>query len=573
MSEEMVANQIAKLQESLQEAQHIILEQEDAIAQLTAAPLVYATVISSNHHVNPEAFMQGDKVLVIDPKCGSYHGRIGTIVSDGVDMDTGTVRCEFYGIRTKPHFNVGLETIIDDETGKPKEPQVHLLVKNDGSNIVICLDGKIQEVWNTYRFNPSPGDVAKCNLKTNQVEAVTEPAAVGDLCNVIEVSDQIGENKIEVESGGGKKVVYCYFQEVEVGDKVILDHGNIVVVRHIGNEETKKFKLHDEVTLTWDDIGGQEEAKQQMQEAIVLPIRNPDIFKFYHKKIPAGVLLFGPPGCGKTMIGKATAHELAALHGKQAVQSGFNYVKGPEILSMWVGESEAQSRAIFARMRKHYEMHGYPCVTFVDEADAIFTERGGQHAQKWHDTLVAMWLAEMDGFDRKGGVIILATNRPKALDGAIVREGRIDAHIKVARPNRESATQIFKIHVNGCPLADSDPDAVVNACVEEIIDNTRPLYQVTDGKGGDTHLFCLSDCISGSMIASCVEQAKTLAMRRDMSNGKKPKGIKLDDFRDSIGMLYMRHMSLNHRFDLIDFCEVKGLNEQNIKVERVSAMQ
>jgi proteasome-associated ATPase len=284
----------------------------------------------------------------------------------------------------------------------------------------------------------------------------------------------------------------------------------------------------------------------------------------------AGFLLYGPPGCGKTLIGRATAFTLAEMHGIDAVQSGFNYIKGPELLSMWVGESEAQSRAIFARMRKHYETHGYPCVTFVDEADAIFCERGSSQGQKWHDTLVAMWLAEMDGFDRSGGMIILATNRPKAIDGAVVREGRIDTHIKVPRPNRAATEAILNIHLRGVPFDKTDPERVVRVCVEELFDNTRPIYQVQDKATGDAHLFTLEHLVSGSMIAAAVEGAKSLAIRRDLE-ARKPKGCQEDDFRNAIAQIFVRHLSLNHKFDLLDFCETKGLNEKGVSVEKIQA--
>ena len=571
---EQLASQMSALQEQVAQSQQIILEQEDELVRLNSAPLIYATVISSDHKVLPERFERGDKVCVIDEECGTYYTRIGTIVSEGVDMTSGSVQCSFWNIRSKPHFRVGLSEVLDPETKKPYAPQVHLMCKNDGSNIVIVMDGKVMEVWNTYRLNPNPGDIAKCNLKTNQVIEITASLDTGELCNVVEVDRVAGENRLEVETGGNKRVVFNYVENVEVGDKVILDPNGIVVVKHISNENTKRFKLAAASTVTWDDIGGQEEAKQELLEAIVWPHTKPELFKYYQRKMPAGFLLYGPPGCGKTLIGKATAHTLAELHGAEAVQSGFNYVKGPEILSMWVGESEAQSRAIFQRMRKHYEMHGYPCVTFVDEADAIFTERGSSHGQKWQDTLVAMWLAEMDGFDRKGGMLIFATNRPKALDGAVVREGRIDTSIKVARPDRVSSAHILKIHLGTTPLAGKNsPEKIIEAAVEEIFENSRPLYQVMDKSDNNRQeMFCLSDCISGSMIAGIVELGKSLAIRRDMEAGKL-RGCKVDDFRQAVSTIFNRHQSLNHKFDLMDFCECHGMNEKQVKVDRISAMQ
>jgi ATP-dependent 26S proteasome regulatory subunit len=570
MSDDLAHDPNYDLQKQLQEARDLILEQQDEIIQLSAAPLHYGTVISSTHTVDHNQFKVGDRVVVIDKTCGSYFGKIGTIISE-VDVVSGTVRVDFFGKRQKPRFRIGLAGVIDPDTGEEFAPQVHLLCKNDGSNIVICLDGKIQEVWNTFRFNPEPGDIAKCNLKSNQVVEIQKPLKTGDLCSVTEASSVAGENRIEVEIGGNKKIVWCYFQNVEVGDRVILDPGGVIVVHHVSNDATKRFKLREETRISWDDIGGQDEAREEMQEAILWPIENPELFQFYNKQMPAGFLLYGPPGCGKTMIGQATAHSLAETHGADAVQSGFNYIKGPEILSMWVGESEAQSRAVFARMRKHYETHGYPSVTFVDEADAIFCERGSAQGQKWHDTLIAMWLAEMDGFDRKGGMIILATNRSKALDGAVVRPGRIDCHIRVPRPNREAAIQITGIHLQGVPLHRTDLDAVKTVCCEELFDNTRPIYQVHDNATGENHIFALEHLVSGSMIASIIEIAKSKAFRRDREN-RKMCGCHLSDFRDAVSLAYRRHQALNHKFDLIDFCETKGIDEKKVKLEKLQAV-
>lgn len=563
-------NQVAELQLALEDAKKVILTQEDELAGLLSMPLVYGTVLSSDHKVNPEAFEQGDKIIVIDEKCGNFAGRVGTIISEGVDTESGTVKCEFFGIRNKPRFNVGLEEVFDPETKERKEPQVHLLAKNDGSNIVMSLDGKTMEVWNKYRFDPKPGETAKCNLKTNQVIQIAPPIETGDAVSVSEVHSD--SNELEVESGGSKKLVACYIDKIEVSDKVILDANNMIVVRHISNADSQKFKLRVEQTVTWDEIGGVDEAKDEIQEAILGQHKFPELFEFYQMETPAGFLLFGPPGCGKTLIGKATASELAKLHGKEAAQSGFNYVKGPEVLSMWVGDSEAQTRAIFARMRKHYEMHGYPALTFVDEADAIFTERGSGQAQKWHDTLVAMWLAEMDGFDKNAGILMFATNRPKALDGAVVREGRIDKHIKIPRPDREAGLNIFGIHLKKTPLVKGfNPDDAAEVAMQEFVDNPRPLYQVSCQTANKQETFCLSDCVSGSMIKATIDQAKSLAFRRDKGE-KKPLGMTKDDIRDSVALIYMRHQSLNHKFDLMDFAEGHGMNEKTLKVDRVAAM-
>jgi proteasome-associated ATPase len=567
----MLQNQ--QLTESLEEARGVILEQEATLAHLFAQPLVYATVLSSNHHVRADAFEHGDKVLVIDEDLGNYVGRIGTIISDGVDPKSGTVRVEFFGIKTKPHFAVGLDNVIDPETKKPKKKQVQLLVKNDGSNIEISMENSIQQVWNSYRFNPSPGDIAKCNLKTNQVEDIEPAKGQGALCTVTEAEKQVGEGRLEVDAAGTRKIVFNYFKDVEVGDKVVLDASQVITVRHVSNANTKRFKLQSEASVTWDDIGALGQVRQEIDEAIVFPFTYKEIYEFHAMEDPAGFLLYGPPGCGKTLVGKAAAHSLAASHGKEAVQSVFNLVKGPEILSKWVGESEAETRAIFARMRKHYEDFGYPCVTFIDEADAIFSERGSQHAQKWHDTLVAMWLAEMDGFDRRGGMLILASNRPKSIDGAVIRPGRIDKHIKVPRPNVNNAHEIIDIHLrlSKVQLDGIDPQGVVQHLVGEIMNNPRPISTLIERNGGPTprkETFMFSDSISGSMIATIVQTAKQLAVRRSIQ-AEKPLGVNKDDLTQALNQCYQAKKAVSLKYDLIDFCENHGMDFEKVQEEPI----
>jgi len=313
--------------------------------------------------------------------------------------------------------------------------------------------------------------------------------------------------------------------------------------------------------------------RQEMDEAIVFPHVYKDIYQYHQMEDPAGFLLYGPPGCGKTLAGKAAAHSLAVSHGKESVQSGFNLVKGPEILSKWVGESEAETRAIFARMRKHYEDFGYPCVTFVDEADAIFSERGSQHAQKWHDTLVAMWLAEMDGFDRKGGMLILASNRPKSIDGAVIRPGRIDKHIKVPRPNADNAHEIINIHLrlSKVQLDGIDPEGVIQHLVGEIMHNPRPISTLIERNGSPTprkETFMFSDSISGSMIATIIQTAKQLAVRRSIK-AEKPLGVNKDDLTNALNQCYQAKKAVSLKYDLIDFCENHGMDFEKVQEEPI----
>lgn len=201
-----------------------------------------------------------------------------------------------------------------------------------------------------------------------------------------------------------------------------MDPSGLVVVRDLG-KDTQRFSLNQPSTVTWDDIGGLVDAKQQMLEAVELPWKHPDLYAHYGKKPLRGVLLYGPPGCGKTMLGAAAASSLARTHGKDQIESGYLYVKGPEILDPFVGVTEATIRELFERGRAHEKAHGYPATLFIDEADAILGKRGGNgpNSSIIDHTVVAQFLSEMDGLDKNGTIVILATNRADILDPAVTR--------------------------------------------------------------------------------------------------------------------------------------------------------
>lgn len=555
---------IQDLKDAVEELQQVVVKQQGKLIQLSATPIVLAPVVSCNHQIIPSRFTPGDDVLVIDKRHECFE-RIGKIVSEEVDLEKGTIVAEFPGflnLKNRKHtLKIGLNG---------HKSQVKLLLKNDGTNVRVALD-KITEVWNSERFDPKPGDTAKINSETQQVVEIIPNDGIGELCAV---KAKIDENVIEVESGQhGSKYVLCY-QTVEVGDKVVVDKTGTIVLRHISEQKNQRFRVKEELKVSWEDVGGVLDAKQQLIEAIELPILRPEVFAFYNQKPPSGILLYGPPGCGKTLLGKAAATAIARLHGKESVVSGFNYVKGPEMLSPWVGESEAEVRGLFQRGRRHYEQYGYPCVTFVDEADAILQARGGDNGgrrtERWHDSMVAMWLAEMDGLESAHQIVILATNRPKSLDGAIVREGRIDKHIKVTRPTKETAPAIFKIHLDNTPLHQVSRDEVAALATEELL-KERPLYILShQGNGGtQKEVFGLADCVSGSLIAGIVREAKSQAMRRDLTSGKKPIGVTVEDVHQAIGLAYARHADISHDFDLLDFYDAKGFDPNKVRLEKV----
>jgi len=549
MAETAVANlekQNQELSDNLAQARDIIFTQQSELSRLQTDPIVYGTIMSDNHNVVPESFEVSDRVYVIDKEHAKY-GHTGEIVK-GVNMDTGNIRVKFYNEKKTYALNIGLATILEE--GEPKKSQVQLLNKNDGTNIVVVAKNETMEVRNSQRFDPSRGWVAKLHCQTRQVLDVMPPMESGDIAIVLDI---LADQNVEVEYGSARRLIKCGFKDVRKGDRLSIDQSGYVAVRHFPSTEDSCFRAPVIDKMTWDDIGGQNHIRDEIVEAIFTPFQKPELFEYYNVQMPCGFALYGPPGCGKTLLGKIIASQLADIFGTTATKSGFNYVKGPEILSKWVGESESNTRIIFERSRRHFEENGYPCVTFVDECDAIFGERGADPNNKWRDTLVNMWLAEMDGFDRKSNILILATNRMNSLDGALTREGRIDRHFKVNRPNRNSAVDIFGIHIGETPLNKVKREEFCSYAAENLMDTERPLYKVLD-KQNKEHAFGFQNCVSGSMIEAIVNESKQIAIRRDMQT-KKFTGVRVEDVDFAIDSIYKRHITVNHKYDIEDFAE------------------
>jgi proteasome-associated ATPase len=346
--------------------------------------------------------------------------------------------------------------------------------------------------------------------------------------------------------------------------------------------------------VEWDDIAGLDDAKTALRAAIEHPIIHADLFKRYGKRSPKGVLLYGPPGCGKTLLGKAAASSMRRLHAskpkplpvvvnpnhlgmftfsldpwssrapaKLKHEGGFFYIKAPEILKCYVGESEKKVRQIFEEARSFKKEQGYPAVVFIDEAEAILCHRskGGSNGVM-AGTIVPQFLSEMDGFDDPGCFLLLATNRPDDLDPAIVRPGRIDRRIHITRPDQAQAVAAFRIHLRS-KFSTVDPVW----CAQELYATQRVLYQLT-GDSQRSRIVTLGDLMSGAEIAGLVERACDSAIARDIEAGSDPSGITQDDVRAAIEEVELEHRSANHFDDL--FLISKAMGEQAVTVRKTA---
>src|SRR5713226_5504788 len=331
------------------------------------------------------------------------------------------------------------------------------------------------------------------------------------------------------------------------GDEVRVDSNYRMALEMLSSTKSDEYYLDTVPVLPWEKVGGQETALQAIKDAIELPLLHPDLFKKFQHATPKGFLLYGPPGCGKTLIGKATAFNLTKqLREKTGVemQEYFMHVKGPEILNMWVGESERMVREIFATAREKRGEDFMPFL-FIDEAESILgTRRASRHANIL-STLVPMFCTEMDGIDSLNEVvIILASNRADLIDPAILRPGRIDRKIKVDRPNKEGAREIYRIYLTDDLPYDSEllkdaesRSAAIDGLIGRLTDaqfarrEENRLLEITLRSGRKEVLY-RSDLLSGAIIASIVERAKAIAIKRAIAT-QQEEGIREDDLRVS----------------------------------------
>lgn len=327
---------------------------------------------------------------------------------------------------------------------------------------------------------------------------------------------------------------------LQVGHEVLLHPKTMQIVEDLGYPplEASQFSPANPPKITWDDIGGLEEAKRDMIEAIELPHKEKDLFKFYNKRQVKGILLSGAPGCGKTMLGKAAANSLAGIYGAESARTGFLYVKAPEILNQYVGQTEQTIRDIFIDANRHHIEHGYPAVIFIDEADAVLATRGTRNVGIGN-TIVPAFLTEMDGLEESTAIVILATNRPDILDPAIVREGRIDRKIEIVRPNLDNAIKIAKLNLSKFPVADDYKlDVLAEGLATELF---NPERFVSDNKQ-------LCDIVSGAMIATCADLAVSAAIHRDIAE-KTQTGITGDDIVHAVERIQAQNRNLKHDFE------------------------
>ena len=336
---------------------------------------------------------------------------------------------------------------------------------------------------------------------------------------------------------------------LKVGDEIRMDPNFRVALEHFPQQEVRDYYLEEVPEIPWEKIGGQEEVIRLIRETIELPLLHPELYARFEKKPLKGILLYGPPGCGKTLIGKATAYNLTREYSRRQnreVKEYFMYISGPKILNMWLGESERMVREIFAQARERAR-EGYLVFVFIDEAESLLRTRSSGRWLNIANTVVPQFAAEMDGLVSLDNVVVLLTsNRPDYIDPAILRPGRIDRKAKVGRPDRRASRDILGIYLHSqIPFHEElvRHHGSAEAAREFLLDETiaylwrrEPATEFVEvhlrNAGVERLHWC--DLVSGALLMSVVERAKDLAIRRAIATDNPSEGITLADLHEAV---------------------------------------
>jgi proteasome-associated ATPase len=367
-------------------------------------------------------------------------------------------------------------------------------------------------------------------------------------------------------------------EKLRSGDHLLMDGRSGLVVEHLPRPEVEELVLEEVPDVTYSDVGGLDEQIEQIQDAVELPYLYSDLFFEHELQPPKGILLYGPPGCGKTLIAKAVANSLAKRvaekTGNDSTRSYFLNIKGPELLNKYVGETERQIRLIFQRAREKSE-EGVPVIVFFDEMDSLFRTRGTGISSDIESTIVPQLLAEIDGVEALKNVIVIgASNREDLIDPAILRPGRLDVKIKIERPDEDSAKQIFGRYLTSVlPLAaeevekHGDGDAAVKAMIVAAVermyanDDDNRFLEVTY-QNGDKEILYFRDFSSGAMIENIVRRAKKLSIKRQIDGGDR--GIGTEDLIASIKQEFREHEDLPNTTNPDDWAKISGKKGERI---------
>ena len=427
---------------------------------------------------------------------------------------------------------------------------------------------------------------------------VGQEVVLNESLSIIEARapEQIGEVVTikEVLPGGQRAVVVGRADEERVadlgddllrdgirsGDTALLDPRSGLLLERLPRPEVEALVLEEVPDVTYADVGGLDQQIEMIIDAVELPFVHQQLFAEYQLPAPKGILLYGPPGCGKTLIAKAVANSLASkvseIADDREARSFFLNIKGPELLNKYVGETERQIRLVFERAREKSEQ-GWPVIVFFDEMESLFRTRGSGISSDIESTIVPQLLAEIDGVEALRNVIVIgASNREDLIDPAILRPGRLDVKIKIERPDEVAASHIFSRYLTEeLPidaelvetLGGGDRNKAVLGMIDAAVasmygDDERNRFLEVTYQNGDKEVLYFRDFASGAMVENIVRRAKKLAIKRQLAGGSR--GIQTDDLEDAVRQEFREHEDLPNTTNPDDWAKISGKKGERI---------